>query len=122
MYVTAMVIPVPEANRAAYKRWAENSAALFMDYGCLEVMECWQDMVPRGSKTDFFRAVDAQEGENVLIAFQVWPSKEEFFAAEDRMHHDPQMEPEGEIPFDPSRLIHGCFSLFHHVRTQARAR
>jgi uncharacterized protein YbaA (DUF1428 family) len=29
------------------------------------------------------------------------------------MHQDPRMEPAGEIPFDPKRLIVGCFSPIH---------
>lgn len=113
MYVTAMVIPVPEERKEAYRRWAENSARLFMDYGCLEVVESWGDFVPKGKRTDFFRAVDAQEGEAIVVNWQIWPDRESFWAAEKRMHDDPRLEPTGEIPFDPTRLINGCFEPIH---------
>jgi uncharacterized protein YbaA (DUF1428 family) len=36
MYVTGFVIPVPEDRREAYLRWAEMSAAVLKDHGCIE--------------------------------------------------------------------------------------
>lgn len=112
MYVAGLVIPVPEANRDAYRRWAERSAALFREYGCLEIVESWEDKVPDGKLTDFRRAVAAEPGERIVFAWQVWPDKESFEAAEARMHEDPRFDDVGDIPFDPRRLILGCFSPF----------
>ena len=59
MYVCGLVIPVPEGKMEAYRRWAENGAQLFKEYGCLEIVECWEDFVPDGKQTDFRRAVAA---------------------------------------------------------------
>lgn len=113
MYVTALVIPVPEDRRDAYLRWAENSARLFREYGCLEIVESWEDFIPEGKQTDFRRAVAAKPGERIVLVWQIWPGKAEFEAAEARMHGDERFEPEGEIPFDAGRLILGCFSPIH---------
>ena len=113
MYVTALVIPVPEQNEAAYREWAENSTALFKDYGCLESVAAWEDFVPVGKQTDFRRAVAAEDGEKIVLTWQIWPDKATFDAAEERMHEDARMEPGGEIPFDPRRLILGCFQPIH---------
>lgn len=33
----------------------ENSAAIFREYGCLEIVESWKDNVPTGKQTDFRR-------------------------------------------------------------------
>jgi len=109
MYVAGFVIPVPEDKLAAYRRWAENGAALFREYGCIEIVESWEDNVPDGTTTDFRRAVAAKEGERIVFSWQVWPDKTTLDAAEARMRDDKRFEISGEIPFDPKRLILGCF-------------
>ena len=109
MYVCGLVIPVPEDKMAAYRRWAENGAQFFKDYGCLEIVECWEDFVPDGRQTDFRRAVAAQAGEKIVFTWQVWPDKASFYAAEAKMHEDERLDSAGEPPFDAKRLILGCF-------------
>jgi uncharacterized protein YbaA (DUF1428 family) len=92
---------------------AENGARIFRRYGCLEIVESWEDNVPDGKRTDFRRAVDARPGEKIVFTWQVWPDKASFEAAEDRMHADNSLEVSGEIPFDNTRLICGCFQPLH---------
>ena len=110
MYVAGLVIPVPEENMEAYRKWAENGAMFFKEYGCLEIVECWEDTVPDGKQTDFRRAVAAKPGEKIVFTWQIWPDKASFTAAEEKMHQDPRMDTEGEPPFDAKRLILGCFA------------
>lgn len=62
MYVCGLVIPVPAEHIEAYRRWAENGAAFFREYGCLEIVESWEDFVPEGKQTDFRRAVPCRCG------------------------------------------------------------
>lgn len=109
MYVTGAVIPVPGDRIEAYRKWAENSAKIFKDYGCLEIVECWEDFVPDGKLTDFRRAVAAKEGEKIVFIWQIWRDRDTFFASEAKMHEDERLDAGGEPPFDPKRLIHGCF-------------
>ena len=54
-------------------------------------------------------AVDAKAGEKIVFSWQVWPEKATLDSAEARMHEDKRLEVSGEIPFDPKRLILGCF-------------
>jgi uncharacterized protein YbaA (DUF1428 family) len=110
MYIAGLVIPVPEEKRDAYRKWAENSAAIFRKYGCLEVAEAWEDYVPDGKQTDFRRAVAAKEGEKIVFAWQIWPDKKSLDDAETRMHADGALDVIGDIPFDAQRLILGCFT------------
>jgi len=110
MYIAGMVIPVPAAKLNAYRAWAANSSRTFKDYGCLEIVEAWEDFVPDGKHTDFRRAVAAQPGEKIVFAWQIWPSKEALTAAEERMHADGVLDAFDEIPFDANRLIVGCFA------------
>jgi uncharacterized protein YbaA (DUF1428 family) len=109
MYVAGLVIPVPGEKMDAYRQWAENGAQFFKDYGCLEIVESWEDFVPDGKQTDFRRAVAAKDGEKIVFTWQVWPDKASFEIAEEKMHHDPRMDSAGEPPFDAKRLILGCF-------------
>ena len=109
MYIAGLVIPVPEENMQAYRQWAENGARIYKDYGCLEIVECWEDFVPDGKQTDFRRAVAAKEGEKIVFTWQIWPDKASFEAAEAKMHEDEVLDTSGEPPFDAKRLILGCF-------------
>jgi uncharacterized protein YbaA (DUF1428 family) len=109
MYVAGLVIPVPEENMEAYRKWAEDGAEILRKYGCMEIIESWHDFVPKGKQTDFFRAVDAKPGEKIVLSVQIWPDKKSFFAAEKRMHDDEALEVSGEVPFDGSRIVFGCF-------------
>ncbi|WP_114240925.1 DUF1428 domain-containing protein [Dyella sp. C9] len=109
MYVAGLVIPVPGDKMDAYREWAENGARIFKNHGCLEIVECWEDYVPDGKLTDFRRAVAAKEGEKIVFTWQIWPDKASFYAAEAKMHADGSLESPNEPPFDPRRLILGCF-------------
>jgi uncharacterized protein YbaA (DUF1428 family) len=110
MYIAGLVIPVPEDKMEAYRKWAENGAQIFKDYGCLEIVECWEDNVPDGKQTDFRRAVAAKPGEKIVFTWQVWPDKASFYAAEEKMHRDGRLDFVEEPPFDAKRLIVGCFA------------
>lgn len=110
MYVCGLVIPVPADRIEAYRRWAENGARIFRDYGCLEIVESWEDYVPDGKATDFRRAVAAKPGEKIVFSWQVWPDKATLDAAEARMHADGILDSAGAPPFDAGRMILGCFS------------
>jgi uncharacterized protein YbaA (DUF1428 family) len=113
MYVAGFVIPVPQENMEAYRKWAETGAALFREYGCLEIVESWEDNVPTGRQTDFRRAVAARDGEKIVFSWQVWPDRATLDAAEAKMREDPRFERPRDMPFDPTRLILGCFSPIH---------
>ena len=54
----------------------------------------------------------AKDGEKIVFTWQVWPDKDSFYAAEEKMHQDPRMDTAGEPPFDARRLILGCFEPF----------
>jgi uncharacterized protein YbaA (DUF1428 family) len=109
MYVCGLVIPVPADKMEAYRKWAENGSRIFKAYGCLEIVESWEDFVPNGKLTDFRKAVAAEPGEKIVFTWQIWPDRESFQAAENKMHEDGSLDGGGEPPFDPRRLILGCF-------------
>ncbi len=116
MYIAGFVIPVPADKMEVYRQWAETSAGLFKEYGCIESVEAWEDNVPDGKQTDFRKAVDARPGEKIVFSWQVWPDKATLDAVEAAMHEDPRFEVAGEIPFDARRLIYGCFTPIHTMK------
>ncbi len=109
-YVQGFVIPVPVANRDAYRDMAAKTAPIFREYGAERVVECWGDALPDGHTTDFRKAVKAEEGENVVFSWIVWPDKATADAAHEKIWSDPRMtKPDGPIPFDGKRMIFGGF-------------
>src|SRR3954462_859851 len=108
-YLDGFVIPVPGGAREAYLALAEKAAAAFMRHGALPVIESWGDDVPHGKVTDFYRAVAAEEGENVVFSWVLWPSREARNAGNAKFMADPEMQPGPDMPFDMKRLISGGF-------------
>lgn len=109
-YVSGFVIPVPNDRKEDYRRMAEEAAAMFRDYGALEMMEAWGEDVRDGTVTDFRRAVQADEGETVVFSWIVWPDRKTADAVEKRMEADDRMKPPEDAPFDMTRMIYGGFA------------
>ena len=107
-YVDGFVIAVPNANRAAFIDHAERMDAVFLEHGALRVIECWGDDVPKGTVTDFHRAVAATDDEAVAFSWIEWPDKAPRDAAFAKISTDPRMMAE-PMPFDGKRMIFGGF-------------
>ncbi len=111
-YIDGYVIPVPKANREAYKEAAMQMAPLFKQYGALKVVETWGDDVPKGKTTDFYMAVKAGEDENVVFSWIVWKDKAARDAGMAKAMADPRMQPGASpAPFDGKRMIFGGFEV-----------
>ena len=67
-YVEGFVIPVPGGDKQAYLSSANNMTTLLKRLGATCVFERW------GS--DLERAVGARGGEDVVLGWVEWPSKE----------------------------------------------
>ena len=50
-------------------------AKLFREFGASRVIESISEDVPHGEVTDYYRAVQAKEGEKVVLSFIEWPDK-----------------------------------------------
>lgn len=112
MYVAVALLSVSEDNREAYKEAAEFMADWSMKHGALEVMEAWESNVPEGKNTDMRKAVAAPDGERIVAGWVIWPDKETLDKAKEAMGKGEGFEgyPEGDPPFDGSRLIFGEFT------------
>jgi uncharacterized protein YbaA (DUF1428 family) len=110
-YVDGFVIPVPEGKKQAYLEMAEKAAPIFREHGALSVVECWGDDLPEGKVTDFHKAVKAEEGENVVLSWITWPSKQVRDAGNAKAMADERMimDDNADIPFDMKRIFFGGF-------------
>ena len=109
-YFEGFIVPVPEANRDAYQKHADDFAPMFQAMGIRRVVEAWDSDVPEGKLTDFRKAVDAQPDEKVVFSWFEYPSKEARTATTQKMMSDPRMEEMSKnVPFDAKRMIYGGF-------------
>lgn len=116
-YIDGYVIPVANEKENEYRKVAEAAAPIFMEHGASQVVENWGDDVKHGETTDFYGAVDAEDGENIVFSWIAWPSKEARDVGNAATMADERFKegaPEGQpgsmpMPFDGKRLIMGGF-------------
>lgn len=111
MYIAVAALSVAPANREAYLAAAEFMADWSIRHGALEVLEAWESHVPEGLNTDFRKAVAAPKGERIVTGWVIWPDRATLDRAKEAMEKGEGFEdyPEGDPPFDGSRLIFGEF-------------
>lgn len=109
-YFDGYLLPVPDANREAYREMARKAADVFLEHGAVRVVEAWGDDVPEGKLTDFRRAVLLENGEHVVFSWVEWPSKQVRDDAWPKLMEDARMKPEGDMPFDGQRMVYGGFT------------
>jgi uncharacterized protein YbaA (DUF1428 family) len=115
-YIDGFVAAVPNANRDAYKRHAEQAAVVFKNHGALKVVECWGDDVPDGKLTSFPMAVRKKDDETVVFSWIVWPSRQVRDEGMKKVMADHRSHPDANpMPFDGKRLIFGGFEVLFEV-------
>ncbi|HUP67680.1 MAG TPA: DUF1428 domain-containing protein [Sphingomicrobium sp.] len=108
-YVDGFVVPVPTQKREAYRALAAKMATVFREHGASRVVEAFGDDVQHGEVTDFYRAVQAVEGEGIVFSFIEWPDKATRDQAWGKIMSDDSMKPDGGMPFDGKRMFWGGF-------------
>ncbi|GLQ06481.1 DUF1428 domain-containing protein [Sneathiella chinensis] len=112
-YMDVSLLAVPFSNRDAYEQQARHAARIFKEHGALQVAEAWGDSLPNGTLTDFFRAVQATEQENVALSWVQWPSKKARDEGWQKIWADPRMEQIGASSlYDHQRRVFGGFTPF----------
>jgi uncharacterized protein YbaA (DUF1428 family) len=120
-YLDGFVIPVPSANKDAYRKVSADYARIALEHGATQVVECWGDDIADGEVTGFKRSVKAEDGETVVFSWTLWPSKAARDLGGARMRDDPRMkEMESAMPFDVSRMIAGGFDVLMDSKETTR--
>ena len=109
-YFEGFIVPVPEANKDAYRKHANGFAPLFREVGVQRVVEAWDSDIPEGKVTDFRKAVDARPDEKIVFSWFEYPNRQARDAANEKFMNDPRMKEMGsDMPFDGKRMIMGGF-------------
>ncbi len=109
-YFEGFIVPVPESNKDAFASHANQLSASLRNCGVRRQLEAWGSDVPEGKNTDFYKAVEAKPGENVVFAWFEYPDRRARDAANEKMMSNPEMmEMSSDIPFDAKRMIMGGF-------------
>ena len=109
-YFEGFVVPVPKANKDAYRKHANEFAPMVQEFGVARMVETWGDDVANGKVTDFRKAVNATDDEDVVFSWFEYPDKNARAAANAKMMSDPRMAEMGaNMPFDGKRMIMGGF-------------
>jgi uncharacterized protein YbaA (DUF1428 family) len=109
--VDGTLMPVPAANRAAYREKAVLMADLFREHGALSVVDCWSDDVPEGKVNSFHTAVLRRPEEAIVFSWINWQDK----AAQEKgwasVMADPRMEALSPktVGADMGRMVYGTF-------------
>ncbi len=112
-YVDGFVIPIPIANRAAYKKMAKEAAVVWKQYGALDYKECRaDDVTPEMVTFTFPKMAKLKEDEEVWFSYIVFASKAERKRVNkavmkhlDELYKDRDMP----MPFDMKRFAYGGF-------------
>ncbi len=109
-YIEGFVVPVPQAKKDEYLELARKSAPMFRDCGATRIVECWGDDLMKGEHTDFYGAVKAEEGENVVFSWIEYPDKATRDEAYKKIEEHPDAQMMQEMPFDGKRIIFSGFA------------
>lgn len=109
-YVNGFVASIAPEKLDDYLAMSKKMDEFFKQEGALRVVECFgKDDVPHGKVTDFYRAVDAGDGEAIVFGWIEWPSKAVADAAMAKMGGEPDMM--DAPPFDMQKMIFGGFDV-----------
>lgn len=110
-YIDGMVIPVPKANLAEYKKFSRKCGKIWMEYGALSYHECVADDVKPGKVTSFPQAVKLKDGEVVIFSWVAFKSRRERDRINKAVMADPRLKDMNAdtMPFDGKRMFFGGF-------------
>lgn len=118
MHIDVFILPVRSERRDEYLAMARWFNEAMIDFGALEIMECWESDIPEGKRTDFRKAVMAEDGECILVSWLIWPDKKTAEAAHDAIHEDERFKAMTDIPFDGRRMVLGSFEPILHLKNK----
>jgi len=112
-YIDGFIVPISDDKVADYTPIAETFARKAKEQGALGSLEAIGDGLEHGHTTDFFKAVKAEDGENVIFSFVIWPDKATRDKGWEAIMADPEMQPGVQsMPFDGKRMFWGGFKTF----------
>ncbi|MEO6434085.1 MAG: DUF1428 domain-containing protein [Sphingomicrobium sp.] len=112
-YIDGIILPLRDEHLDEYKIGAEKFARKAKEQGAIGSFEALGDGLEHGKVTDFYKSVQAEDGENVVFSFVLWPDKATRDKGWEKLMADPEMQPDQmPMPFDGKRMFWGGFKPF----------
>jgi uncharacterized protein YbaA (DUF1428 family) len=108
-YIDGFVLPLHPDKLDAYRTMAETFAREARKLGGISVEGVGDGLEP-GKLTSFPQSVQAEEGENVVFSFIIWPDKATRDASWEKIMSMPELQPSDDVPFDGKRMFWGGFT------------
>ncbi|SOE46800.1 RNA signal recognition particle 4.5S RNA [plant metagenome] len=115
-YIDGFLVPVPAEHIEAYARMSSKAGAIWKAHGALDYRECVGDDLDVPDMTSFRQSAGAKDGELVVFAWILYPSKEDRDRINAAVMADPRLNcEEAKGMFDFRRMACGGFRSIVHV-------
>lgn len=110
-YIDGFLLSVPKENLPTYKKMAQHAQAIWLEYGALDYREGVADDIDGEGFASFSAAAGAREGETVVFAWILYPSKADRDEINAKVMSDPRLKDMCcEGVFDFKRMCWGGFT------------
>ncbi len=119
-YVDGFVMAVSTADKQRFVEYARHSNPVLIELGAIRSMDCWGEDVQKGARTDFLKAVNAQDHETVVFSWVEWPDRETRDRGMAQLEKLAQTDERFDrvkypVPFDSKRMIFGGFETIAEI-------
>ena len=111
-YIDGFLLPISPDKIPEYQKIANRAGAVWMEHGALAYWECVGDDLNIEGMVSFKQSAGCKENETVVIAWIVYPSREERDRINAAVMADPRlndMMDKENPPFDFTRMAYGGF-------------
>ena len=111
-YADCFLLPIAQENVAEYQHMADKSGVVWKDHGAIAYWECVADDLEHREMTSFRASAGCKDNETVVIAWIIYPSREERDRINARVMADPRLSDmcnKDNPPFDFRRMAYGGF-------------
>lgn len=112
-YIDGFLLPIASDKIAEYQTIAQTAGSIWKEHGALAYWECVGDDLNCEGVVSFKTSAGAKDDETVVLAWIVYPSKEERERINAAVFADPRMKDmmdPSTHPFDCARMAYGGFT------------
>jgi len=108
-YVDGFLLPLAADMLDEYKKLANKAGEVWIEHGALAYWETLGDDLNGEDTRSFKLCADAKEDELVILAWVVYPSREDRDRILAAVMAGPRLKEHANMPFDMKRMVYGGF-------------